>query len=133
MNPRIPVVWDMETNDPDDFLTLLLLLDHLAVELKAVTVMPGSKQQIGLVRRALEWFGRTDVRVGAFNIDHPKPCVSPWHFSAYGEPPASSDAIPAGELLLEMLNPETTLITGAPNKNLGAAMALADQRGTPLK
>ena len=32
------VVWDMETGDPDDFLTLLLLLGHPQVNLKAVTV-----------------------------------------------------------------------------------------------
>ena len=133
MRKRIPVVWDMETNDPDDFLTLLLLLDHPAVELKAVTVMPGSAAQIGLVRRAIEWFGRKDVAVGAFNLDHEKDCVSPWHFSAYGTPPPSRDAMPAAELLLQMLDAETTLITGAPNKNLGAALALADERGAQLK
>jgi pyrimidine-specific ribonucleoside hydrolase len=123
----------METNDPDDFLTLLLLLDHPAVELKAVTVMPGSTAQIGLVRRAIEWFGRKDVAVGAFNLDHEKPSVSPWHFAAYGTPPPSRDAMPATELLLQMLDAETTLITGAPNKNLGAALTLADERGTQLK
>ena len=47
------VVWDMETGDPDDFLTLLLLLGHPQVNLKAVTVTPGTREQVGLVRQAL--------------------------------------------------------------------------------
>ena len=45
----INVVWDMETSDPDDFLTLLLLIGHPRVNLKAVTVTPGTPDQIGLV------------------------------------------------------------------------------------
>ena len=57
------VVWDMETGDPDDYLTLLLLLGHPEVHLKAVTVTPGSPDQIGLVRETLDWFGR-DLPVG---------------------------------------------------------------------
>lgn len=35
MNPR-PFVFDMETSDPDDFLTLLLLLGHPEVQWHAV-------------------------------------------------------------------------------------------------
>ncbi|WP_434421721.1 hypothetical protein [Nannocystis pusilla] len=50
----IDVVWDMETGDPDDFLTLLLLLGHPQVNLKAVAVTPGTPDQVGVVRRALE-------------------------------------------------------------------------------
>src|SRR5262249_11787413 len=93
----LDVVWDMETGDPDDFLTLLLLLGHSEVNLKAVTITPGSAQQVGLVRRALSWFGRS-IPVGAYNIDHPKPGVSPWHYRAYGEAPPSRDAEPGGEV-----------------------------------
>jgi pyrimidine-specific ribonucleoside hydrolase len=119
----IDVVWDMETNDPDDFLTLLLLLGHPEVNLKAVTIMPGSPQQVGLVRRALEWFGRS-IPVGAHNLDHPKPCVSDWHYQAYGEADPSRDAAPGGEVLLRCCDERTTLITGAPLKNLGSALRL---------
>src|SRR5689334_2259705 len=107
---RLPVVWDMETSDPDDFLTLLLLLDHPAVELKAVTITPGSTHQVGLVRRALEWFGRKDLPVGATNLAHPKQCVSPWHYTAYGQAPESTDAQPAGELLASVFDRDTTFI-----------------------
>jgi pyrimidine-specific ribonucleoside hydrolase len=120
---RIDVVWDMETSDPDDFLTLLLLLGHPAVRLKAVTITPGSTAQVGLVRRALGWFG-VDIPVGAHNLDHPKPCVSSWHHKAYGEAPPSRDAEPGGALLRRLCDEDTTLITGGPLKNLGAAMAL---------
>jgi len=77
--PKAPMVWDMETGDPDDFLTLLLLLDHPAVELRAVTITPGALDQVGLVRRALSWFERTDVPVGAGPADASKRAVSGWH------------------------------------------------------
>ena len=91
----IDVVWDMETQDPDDFLTLLLLLGHPDVNLKAVTVTPGSADQVGLIRRALGWFDR-DLSVGAHNLDHPRPCVSLWHYKVYGQVPPSREAEPGG-------------------------------------
>jgi inosine-uridine nucleoside N-ribohydrolase len=141
----IDVVWDMETGDPDDFLTLLLLLGHPEVNLKAVTVTPGTPAQIGLVRKALSWFGRS-IPVGAHNIDHQTPSakeakkaeetdkakeggakdgsVSGWHYKAYGDAPHSRDAARGGEVLREVCDDATTLITGAPLKNLGAAMKL---------
>src|SRR5262245_55686785 len=120
----INVVWDMETNDPDDFLTLLLLLGHPAVRLKAVTVMPGSGAQVGLVPSGLSWFGR-ERPVGAGSLDRPQPCVSPWHPEAYGEITPSRDAEPADEVLLRHCDDGTTLLTGAPLKNLGAALRRA--------
>src|SRR5262245_24549984 len=122
------LVWDMETSDPDDFLTLLLLLGHPDVNLKAVTVTPGSPAQVGLVRRALGWFGR-DLPVGAHNLDHPKDCVSAWHHEAFGAAPPSRDAEPAAEVLLRHCDERTTLLTGGPLKNLGAAIRLDAGRG----
>lgn len=137
----LDVVWDMETGDPDDFLTLLLLLGHPAVNLKAVTVTPGTPDQVGLVRRALEWFDRK-IPVGAHNLDHQPPsikngtgpgvgqhgprgvCVSSWHYKAFGDIPPSRDAAPGGEVLHAACDDSTTLITGAPLKNLGAALQL---------
>ena len=104
------VVWDMETSDPDDFVTLLLLLGHPRVNLVGVTVTPGTPDQVGVVRQALEWFGRA-IPVGAFNLAHPVrdtgqgvhgrrgACVSSWHYAAFGDMPASSDAVPGPELL----------------------------------
>lgn len=120
----IDVVWEMETGDPDDFLTLLLLLGHPAVRLKAVVITPGTTRQVGLVRRALSWFGRDDLPVGAFDLDHPKDCVSGWHTKVWGEIAPSRQAVPGPALLREVCDEATTLISGAPPKNLGAALAM---------
>ncbi len=132
----IDVVWDMETGDPDDFITLLLLLGHPRVNLRGVTITPGTPDQVGVVRAALAWFGRS-IPVGAFNIDHLPPsgnapppgrhgrrgvCVSSWHYKAFGDMPPSRDAVPGPDLLRELCSASTTLVTGGPLKNLGAAI-----------
>src|SRR5690349_7228367 len=128
MMAALDVIWDMETSDPDDFLTLLLLLGHPRVRLKAVTVTPGTPSQIGLVRHAVnKWFG-LDIPIGAYNLEHPKECVSPWHYQAYGPIPPSHQAESAPELLLQYCNEQTTLITGAALKNLGKCLRLAQER-----
>ena len=62
---KVQVCYDMETQDPDDFLCLLFLASHPRVRLKAVTLVPGSEQQIGLVRWALQQLGLSDVAIGA--------------------------------------------------------------------
>jgi inosine-uridine nucleoside N-ribohydrolase len=129
----LDLVWDMETGDPDDFLTLLLLLGHPQVRLKAVTITPGSPPQVGLVRRAVrDWFG-SDIPIGAHNLDHPKECVSGWHYRTFGHVPPSRDAEPAAAVLLRCCDEGTTLLTGAPLKNLGAAIKLGETTGRPLR
>ncbi|GAA3288666.1 nucleoside hydrolase [Dactylosporangium vinaceum] len=119
---RQAVVWDMETGDPDDFITLLLLAGHPAVDLRAVTVTPGTAAQIGVVRHGLRLLGRDDVRVGAGNLDHPRDAVSPWHYQALGPIGPNRDAEPAARLLAERCTDDTTLICGGPLKNLGQAL-----------
>ena len=129
-------VFDMETGDPDDFLTLALLGDHPDVTLVGVTVTPGTPHQVGVVRYALARLG-LDIPVGAFNLDHKKargtaeeryvPCVSSWHYRTFGEIPPSRDAEEGWVVLDRLLGPDTTLVTGAPLKNLGALLA----RGRP--
>ena len=129
----LDAVWDMETNDPDDFLTLLFLLGHPQVNLRAVTLCPGTPQQVGLVRRAVNtWFGR-DIAIGAYQLERETKAVSPWHLDAYGAVAPSLDARPGGELLLEQCAEDMTLITGAPLKNLGAAMQLEATTGRQLR
>ena len=88
------LVLDMETGDPDDFVTLLLLLGHPRVDLIGVTVNPGSADQIGLVRWALARF-EAAIPVGARDLDSPKQHVSSWH-QHYGPWSPSRDAEPAG-------------------------------------
>ena len=119
----IDVVFDMETQDPDDFLTLLLLLGHPRVRLKAVTITPGTPFQVAFVRRALSWF-EADIPVGAHDIGHLKGCISSWHYRAYGLTGHSTEARPGGEVLVECCDEATTLVTGGPLKNLGDAMSL---------
>ncbi len=95
----INVVWDMETNDPDDFLTLIFLAGHPKVNLKAVTVLPGTAAQIGLVKHTLSQWFKLDIPVGARNVDSEKQAVSQWHYDAYGSIPPSRDALPADEIM----------------------------------
>ncbi len=116
------VIFDMETQDPDDYLTLLLLLGHPLVNLKAVTIMPGTPTQVGLVRRTLDAFEHTDTPIGVYRFEHSKPSISPWHERAYGAITPVESALHAGRLLADLCDADTTLITGAPIKNLGEAM-----------
>lgn len=128
----LDVIWDMETSDPDDFLTLLLLLGHPMVNLKAVTIMPGSTHQVGLIREALSWFD-TDIPVGSFNIEHQKECVSGWHYKAYGYTKPSIMAEDAADLIHRLCDSDTTIITGGPLRNLAKAISLGNDLGNPLK
>lgn len=127
-----PLVFDMETGDPDDVLTLILLLGHPEVDLKAVTVTPGTPHQVSVVREVLRLMGSPDLPVGAFNLDHKKArgtpeeryvtCVSGWHWNFLGELEPPRDAESGWKVLLENLDAATQLVTGAPLKNLGALL-----------
>lgn len=122
MVTMIPMIWDMEIgNDPDDVLTLILLLGHPQVELKAVTVTPGTPDQIGLVRHMLALFER-DIPVGVFNIASEKRGVSDWYYEVYGQMAASHDAEYAPDLLIRLCDADTTLVTGGPLRNLATAI-----------
>lgn len=128
------VIWEMETNDPDDFLTLLFLLGHPAIHLKAVNVTPGTPEQIGLVRHAITTWFQQDIPIGAFNMAYQKPCVSSWHYQAYGPIPPSQDAEPGAEIVRQLCDEQTTYLIGAPLKNLGQAIRFpANDGGNPLK
>lgn len=118
---RLAVVFDMETSDPDDFLALLLLAGHPAVDLRAVTLVPGTPHQVGLVAWALAKFG-LDIPVGGFDPARAVRAVSGWHYRAYGSIPPVSGAVDAPQLLSDICDEATTLISGAPLKNVGAAI-----------
>lgn len=75
----INLIYNMETADPDDALTLCMLSHHPEVNLVAVTVTPGSPQQVAIVKDILCMLDRNDVPVGARTPDHPKSCVSEFH------------------------------------------------------
>jgi pyrimidine-specific ribonucleoside hydrolase len=113
----------METGDPDDFLTLIMLLGHPRVNLKAVTVTPGTKGQVGLVKWACDRFGR-QLPIGSFNPHHDKNCVSAWHYNTFGNIPEAEPADIGGAILKDMCDEHTILVTGGPLKNVGVAMDL---------
>ena len=123
------VVLDMETSDPDDFLCLIFLASHPRVRLKAVTLVPGSAEQVGLVRWLLHDaldYQRDEVAVGASKLGWHKPSVSPWHARAFFKKhiPLSSEAEPAANVLLRECNEQTVLVTGAALSNVAAAIDL---------
>jgi hypothetical protein len=128
-----PVLFEMETSDPDDFMTLLWLADHPALALRAVVVTPGSRDQCQLVRWGLDACGRTDVPVGALHgpawwasEDGRKPRVSGFHYKVYGDSIRDHDVgeIAEGPALLAAqlrLDPHerTALLVGSAPKNTG--------------
>lgn len=128
----LDIIYDMETDDPDDFLTLLLLLGHPQINLKAVTVFPGSPQQIGFIRRAINTWFDLDIPIGAHNLKTPKPRLSVWHSLAYGETNSSTDAEVTGQILLDYCDENTILVMGAPLTNFRTASRLADEQNREL-
>ncbi|WP_457469983.1 nucleoside hydrolase [Streptomyces sp. TE4109] len=120
----VPVVFDMETRDPDDVLTLCLLATHRCVRLTAVTVNPGTPAQLGVVRELLERLG-VEVPIGSRYVESPADAVSSFHHEWLGPlPPASPDGV-AHEILAATLfaDPDTVLLTGAPLHNLRQLLA----------
>lgn len=118
----------METGDPDDVLTLLFLCAHPAVELRAVTITPGSDQQVALVRWILQEMGLTHVRLGAQDwpanankqVNLSAQFYRSFGRSARGEPKCER----ADQLLLECCDERVTLVTGAPLHNLGDVLKM---------
>jgi pyrimidine-specific ribonucleoside hydrolase len=114
------LAFDMETRDPDDALALCVIATHPAVTLEAVTVNPGTREQIGVVRRILERLGALRVPLGARNPDATSNAVSGFHYVWLGDcRPAIPDAV-AAELLGSVLRrePDTVILSGAPLHNI---------------
>lgn len=124
------IIFEMETSDPDDFMTLLWLADHPDVELLGVLVTPGSKDQCQLVRWGLDTCGRSKTPIGALHgpswwatADGQKPRVSGFHYKVYGSGVLEH---PVGEiskgptLLADLLRgSDATVLVGSPPKNIG--------------
>lgn len=127
---KMRCIYDMETEDPDDALTLCLLAGHPKVDLIGVTITPGTPHQVGVVKHLLKEMGKEDIPVGAFEFNHKKnkgtpeekyvTCVSDWHYRTFGDIPPSRGGIPFGWHVLEKYyTSDVTLVTGAALKNLG--------------
>jgi len=125
-------LFDMNTGDPDDILTLLFLCSHPAVDLRAVTITPGSEEQVALVRWILQEMGMTGVRLGAQEWPKNKTKSVNLTTSFYrsfgrqfqGKPVCES----ASEVLRDCCGENVTLVTGGPLHNLGAALQWNDFR-----
>lgn len=117
----INVSFDMETADPDDVFTLCLLSHHPKVNLVSVTVTPGSLHQIGLVKFILNKLQK-DIPVGSRNPNHPKDCVSAFHYKWLGHiDPAQPDGLGC-DILENSLKqyPDLVIVCGASLGNIGA-------------
>jgi inosine-uridine nucleoside N-ribohydrolase len=117
------ISFDMETADPDDVFTLCLLSHHPMVNLVSVTITPGSYHQVGLVKHILTSLDKK-IPVGVKNKDHPKECVSAFHYNWLGQiGPAQPDGIGA-DILQQAIQqyPDLTIVCGASLGNIGALL-----------
>ncbi len=112
-------VLDIETSDPDDAFALCLLTTHPQVNLQAVTVTPGTTDQVGLVKHILKLLGRPDIPVGAGTPKKPDvKHVSDFHYRWLGPiEPAEPDAS-AVEILNKFAHRHSHIVTGGPLTNL---------------
>lgn len=110
----------METQDPDDFFTLSFLSGHPSVDLMAVTIVPGSKRQVWLVKWLLNQVG-LEIPVGSFNVKTPKDHVSVFHEKIVDEKMGHCEPDDsAHNIINEIISKDSSVIflTGAPVKNL---------------
>jgi pyrimidine-specific ribonucleoside hydrolase len=122
---KTDIVFDMETSDPDDVLTLCIRATHPCVNLLAVTVTPGSIEQVGVVRHLLDRLGRQGLPIGSFSGGHSNPNqVSDFHRRWLGDVGSATPTGTGIDILAEVFRrlPEATLLTGAPLKNPGTML-----------
>jgi inosine-uridine nucleoside N-ribohydrolase len=107
---------DIETGDPDDLWTLALMSTHPRVNLQAVTVFPGGRDQIGLVKKVLSLCDRNDVFVGANVKEDGKSRVSSFYTGWLGKIDPSD---PDGTVLEAFKKTKGgDLLTGGPLSNI---------------
>lgn len=129
----LDVVLEMETGDPDDYFALLLCLNEKFFNLKAVTICPGSKDQVGLVKAVIssyiKKYGENKNRiipVGSFDPNHKlKLGRSFWSQLKYSWKPEKPDGLGCdiiNEVFTSQKEGEIVIITCGPVKNLGKAI-----------
>lgn len=109
------IIFDMETGDPDDLITLLMLLNHPEVNLKAVTCYEGSSVQIGLIEHVISLSGK-NIPVAGWNSEDKE--LNPYYQEVVGKWKPSLSKITPVELLSQELTEEVFLLTGAPLTNI---------------
>lgn len=125
---KINCIYDMETNDPDDYMTLCLLCSHPGVTLRAITLTPGSPEQVGLVKYVLAKTGRLDVKVGVpdpkkFTFPERKgqdSIISGFHYKIIPQLKPDYSGQSCNDVLLDTFKsyPDTVILTGAAVTNI---------------
>lgn len=109
------VIYDLETSDPDDAFTLCWLSCNSKCNLRAVTITPGTQDQVNLVRYLLFYF-ELDIPIGVRTPGHPKNAVSDFHYKWLDKIPETPILITPGyQVLKETIDkyPDVNLLTGA--------------------
>lgn len=114
------VIFDMETGDPDDLITLIMLLVNPDANLKAVTCYQGSPLQIGLIKHVLS-LANKDIPVGGWNLEKPAE-LSPYYKSVVGNWSCVTAELTPVEVFKNFFNKETHVLTGAPLSNINAVL-----------
>lgn len=116
----IDIAFDMETNDPDDAFTLAILATHPQVNLVAVTVTPGSYEQIGVVRRILGLLGK-NIPIGSHKLCSKPGAVSQFHYRWLGKIDNGEPDNEGFNILANAVQtyPDVILVTGAALHNPG--------------
>jgi pyrimidine-specific ribonucleoside hydrolase len=117
-------VFDLETSDPDDIFALCILATHPSANLVAVTVHPGGRDQVALVRHILKKLDRRSIPVGADMPTKKASRVSAFHYDwlrgenvgRLGWPDGS--AVEVLKTVLESHHGHLHLVTGAALTNI---------------
>lgn len=113
------VLFEMETGDPDDLITLLLLLANPNVQLRGINCWQGSPAQIGLINYVLSL---ADLNIPVGGLNSPEPAqLSAYYRNIVGYWKHMKADINPNEVLDFVLTnyPDTHILTGAPLTNLG--------------
>ena len=137
----INFLFDMETADPDDMFALALLATHPRSNLVAVTIHPGGRDQVGLVKHILNILGKSNIPVGVGNPKSDKQRVSQFHYDWLGRVPDQDPDGTATEVIRHAFDNtnDIHLVTGAALTNISdaaneylASCSLLEIRPLPL-
>lgn len=121
------VLFDMETGDPDDLITLLMLIANPDVQLRGITCWQGSPIQIGLIHHVLN-LANLSIPVGGLNQDEPKE-LSAYYRDTVGSWSVALATQTPTQVISQALRyyPDTHILTGAPLTNLGDFLSSQSQ------
>lgn len=120
---KTKVIYSLETNDPDDYFNLAFLCSHPQIDLKGVTICPGSPEQVGIVKHVLSYTGKTDVLVGVpdpkqytFKSMGANQIVSNFHYKVIKQLKPNYSAIESNKVFFTIIkeHPDVVVITGGP-------------------